>query len=477
MKKILIEKGKNVLKSVLLVNDKVEECYFEEDDKKPKAGQIYKGIVQNIVPGIKCAFIDIGSGRNAFMYMDNKFENMDIKKGQEVIVEVLKEEIGEKGAKVTNMINIAGRLCVFEPHKKGIFFSRKIRNDGFKKNILNDMKGYTDCGILIRTEAENADIDSIKEEVSHLQKIYDEIVRKAQYKNKPELLYNGKNLIDYILIDKVSDEIDEIVVSDKAWYEYIKNYLEKRNMSIKCTLYCDKIDLFYSYGIERQISSLINRKINLKCGGFIVIEKTEAAYVIDVNSGKNVKERNIEKTAYNTDFEAAEEIAKQIKLRNLSGIIIIDFIDLNNNNYKESIMKALEDSFRYDKNSTSVYPFTELNLVQITRRRRGKSIYEYIEEKCSECAGSGSILKIQYIERLIRNEILRICLNEDFKSIYIEMNKAYEEKVLMNKENFINNIGACKKDVYVRFLSNIKTFKVEPVVFENQIKKLAKFRF
>lgn len=214
----------------------------------------------------------------------------------------------------------------------------------------------------------------------------------------------------------------------------------------------------------------------MHCGGYIVIDKTEAMYVIDVNSGKNVKGRDFNKTIMQTNLEAAKEVGRQIRLRNLSGIIVVDFIDMRDEIQKVHVIKALKKSLEADKGNVKIFPFTELDLIQISRKRKGKSIYEYLEEPCGKCKSNGFILKLSYIENLIRNEIIK-CYNENsIKDFYIEIDKNYEEDIKQDIFKFLKNIEGIDKEIYLNFVYDIEGYRIEPLIFVSQKENYQKYK-
>lgn len=472
MEEIFIERDKEILRIALRENGRLKECFIEEESEEPSPGEIYKGIVKNIVPAIKCAFIDIGFKKNAYMYLHRKFNNENIKTGDEVIVEIMKEPIGEKGPKVTSQISIPGRYVVIVTYNNEINFSKKIEDDAeFVSYVNQNIRKPSDIGIMIRTNTVNANIEDINNEIEELYEQYKRIIREGSYSIKPKLIYNGGSL-GRLLIDILSENTGRVVVNTKDDYDNVKGFLEnKSDLNLTLELFKEKQNLFSYHNIEKEILALRNSKVVLPSGGNIIIEKTEAMYVIDVNSSKNVKQSSIDKTALVTNLEAAEEIARQIMLRNLSGIIIIDFIDIDNYENKKKVLQLLKESFKYDKKKTVIYPFTQLNLVQIARKRRGKSIYDYIEDDCEVCHSKGKKLKLTYINNLIKNEIIKIGNEYEIKDIYIEIDEVYKKDILGDVIKFINEIDALDKKVYVNFMSNLESFKVEALLFGSQIKK------
>jgi ribonuclease G len=477
MKEIYIERQEEFLRIAIKENNKLKECFIEEEYSGPIPGEIYKGVVKNIVPAIKCAFIDIGHNKDCYMYLDEKFNNTKIKKGDELIVEVLKEEIDKKGAKVTSAFGIPGTYSVVVNMNKNISFSKKINNRAFENMVVEQLIKPEDIGVMIRTNAFDVDINILNEEVKALYEIYKVVINRAEYSRNPILLFSDVGAINRTLRDILDKNTSKIILNNESDFKFAKEFTEKReDINVKVELHNESRMLLDYYGIEKEILSLRNHRIPLKCGGNIVIDKTEAMYVIDINSGKNIKSRTLKKTAQSTNIEAAEEIARQIRLRNLSGIIIIDFIDIEDSEVRKSILDTLRTGFADDKNKTVIYPFTELNLVQIARRRRGKSIYEFIEEPCKHCGGKSSRIKLSYIQFLIKNEIFKMHKEQDIKDIYIEIDETYKRDILEDVLEFVRLIGALDNKVYVNFIPHLEKFKVESLIFANQIRNLQTYK-
>jgi len=476
LKEIFIERQEGILRIAIKENSKLRECFIEEESDEVFAGQIYKGVVKNIVPAIKSAFVDIGLKKNAYMYLDTKFRNTGVKKGDELIVEVVKEELGSKGAKVTNAISLRGRYSVLQTLSRELTFSKKIESPEFKEAVSRGIVKPRDVGVMIRTNAVNVGIDVLNEEIGRLNAKYRELVKKAEHNLKPGLLFDYGGILGRVLRDKVDEGTSRIYVDSREDYEFIGGFLaENADVKAERVYHEDERTLLDYYGIEKEIMGLRHHKVYLSCGGHIVIDRTEAMYVIDVNSGKNVKGTSIEKTVHQTNVQAAAETARQIRLRNLSGIIVVDFIDMDNSKHRQDVLDTLRGGFSDDKSKTTVYGFTELNLVQIARRRTGKPISEYIEEQCGQCCGSGSRLKFSYICLLMRNEILRISSQREIDHIHITVNGMYEKDIRGDILGFVRSIGALGRKVYLT-VYNGEAFKVEPLIFESQIQNLEHFR-
>ena len=477
MKEIYIERQEELLRIAIKENNKLKECFIEQEYSGPIPGEIYKGVVKNIVPAIKCAFVDIGHNKDCYMYIDERFNNTKIKKGDEIIVEVLKEEIDKKGAKVTSAFGIPGTYSVVVNINKDINFSKKINNKKFEDMVVSKLNKPGDIGVMIRTNAFDVSIDVLNDEVSDLYEIYKDIINRAKYSLNPILLYSDAGALNRTLRDILDKNTSNIVLNDESDFAYAKKYTQNRSdIDVKVKLHNESRNLLGYYGIEKEILSLRNHRIPLKCGGNIVIEKTEAMYVIDVNSGKNVKSHSLQKTAQSTNIEAAAEIARQIRLRNLSGIIIIDFIDIEDLDVRRRILDVLREGFADDKNKTVIYPFTQLNLVQIARRRRGKSIYEFIEEPCKHCMGKSTRVKLSYIEFLIKNEIAKMQEEQGLKDIYIEIDQSYQKDIIEDILEFVKQIGAIDSKIYVKYIPHLEKFKVESLIFANQIRNLLTYK-
>lgn len=477
MKRIYIERQEEILRAVIKDNDEMREFLFEEESGRPIPGEIYKGVVKNIVPAINSVFIDIGVDKNVYMHLDKKSGSRKIKCGDEIVVEILKEEVGDKGAKVTGNFNIPGTYCVLNTNKGRINFSKRIDDRNFIKQLKENIIIPDEAGITIRTNAQNASVDAVKKEIEELYGVYKNIIREANYSIKPKKLYSDEGVLGRILRDTDYNKETTIIVNNKEDYNEVEAWFQNAsNSNIKIELHDENRMMFDYYGIEKEILSLRKRVVELECGGHIVIDKTEAMYVVDVNSGGNINNKSIKETAKKTNIEAAVEIARQIRLRNLSGIIVIDFIDINSDSIREKIISVLKKGFIGDKNTTKIYPFTELNLVQIARRRRGNSIYDYTEEKIKNIYQSGNRIKLSYVNNLIRNEIVKIDNEQGSKDIYISLSGIYKRDIMSNIKGFVEDIKALNKKVYLNFIDTEDELKVEQLLFESDIKKMQSYK-
>ena len=398
MKEIIIDKNKGKNKLVALLEDGrlLEKC---EDTKQDKAseGNIYCGIVRNILPGMQSAFIDIGKNKNAFIYIKdiipkvsnqtgNKQEELSkynigdyLKPNNSILVQVKKEEEGKKGAKVSKNISLTGRLCVLMINVDFITVSQKIENEEERKrlkqiasHILSKYKEK--YGVILRTGALGKKEEEIQEDIEELITLWKKIERT--YKNisvnrEPKLIFKNESDTTKFLISVLETDISRITTNEKEVFNSVKIYLEQINKNDIELVLDTKREYMQIFGLEQQIEGIEKRKIWLKCGGFITIDKTEALTAIDVNSGKYIgnKSSNKENVVQKVNMEATIEIAKQLRLKNISGIIVIDYIDMEKDEEREEIINLLEKELKNDRSKTQIIGFTKLDLLEMTRKK------------------------------------------------------------------------------------------------------------
>ncbi|AQS08554.1 ribonuclease G [Clostridium saccharobutylicum] len=475
MKEIFIERREKILRIGVKSNNELIESIVEEKKNQPIIGELYKGRIKNILPAINSIFVDLGLDKEGYMYYSDELRAKGIKKGDEILVEVIKEPLNDKGAKLTHKASIPGKYVVLNCYKKGIDFSKRITDQEKKDNILKNISPLEDVCITVRTEGANVSLDIIQKEIDKLYKEFKNIDKQMKYSTNLKKLYGEDLSLTKILMNSIGEEITKIYVNNKDDFDKISSFIEGEN-NFKLEEYEGYRNLFDFYGLEKELLKLRHNKVNLNCGGYIVIDRTEAMYVIDVNSGKNIKERNFNKTILETNLEAAKEIGRQIRLRNLSGIIMIDFIDMRDKSQKDIVMSALRESLKLDKGNVKIFPFTELDLVQIARKRQGKSIYEYMEEECRLCKGRGIILKLSYIKGLIKNEIIRIKEENSISCFHVQVDSVYKERIKENIFEFIKDIDGLDKEIYLTYADNIEGYKVEPLIFQGQKDNLQDYK-
>ena len=387
MTEIFVQKNKANKEIALVENGILVEYYEENDKEKRKEGNIYIGIVKDIVEGMQAAFVDIGTEKNSFIHLKDimpkvdetkdkideniKIENI-IKPNQKILVQVKKDSNDKKGAKVSTHINLPSKYVVLMPNTDIVTVSQKIEDKKEQERLIKLVKENLskNNGAIIRTSAEGKE-EEIKRDIKNIEQKWEKIIETNidPNNNKPKILYKSEGILEKILIDLVEENVTKIIVNDKKEKEKIQKDLEKNieYKKIKIELK-EKEKIFDIYDIEKQIEKSKNRKVWLKCGGFITIDKTEALTAIDVNTGKYTGTKSLEQTLYKVNEEATIEIARQIRLRDIGGIIIIDYIDMKKQENKDKIQKLLEERLKLDRSKTQVEGFTKLDLMEMTRK-------------------------------------------------------------------------------------------------------------
>ena len=394
MQEIIVHVGQNNDKTVALIeNGKLIEKYEETDARKRLEGNIYIGRVENVLLGMQAAFVNIGEDKNTFIHIrdiipkvsnetGNKNEELSkhniknyVRVGMPILVQVNRDSTNKKGARVSTHISLSGRFVVIMPNAEFITVSQKIENEKEAKRLKELVSKYIpeNYGVIIRTASQGKSAKEIENDIKKVIEKWNKI--KESYVNekdninfKPQLLYKNDGLISKILLDVIDNNVEKIWVNDKEEYNKILKYVQETNNDKKIKVELKEKDLITMYDLDDQLEQIKNRKIWLKCGGFITIDKTEALTAIDVNSGKYVGNKDLEQTVLKVNKEATIEIAKQLRLRNIGGIIIIDYIDMEKKESKEIIENTLKENLKKDRSKTQVIGFTPLNLLEMTRK-------------------------------------------------------------------------------------------------------------
>ncbi|NDO46849.1 Rne/Rng family ribonuclease [Clostridium sp. MD294] len=444
MNRILVDCSAHQINIGVVEQGQLVEYFVENKQNKSIVGNIYAARVEAVLSGMQSAFVNIGEQKNAYYYYGNNRAETDKpeqkskkpKVGDTVIVQVQKDAVAKKGAVVTDHISLAGKFVVLLPDEAGeIGISKKIEQKQQKiriekciKNILPD-----NYSVIVRTNGETKTESEFQLEIDMLVKRAEKIKQQGQYVKPPALLYEYGNVVLKQLRDIYTANIDEIVVNDKNIFNEISKEYNNVVLSEK------KSSLFAQYYVQKQSQKALEKKVWLKSGGFIIIEQTEACVVIDVNTGKYTGKKNLEKTILKTNLEAAEEIAKQLRLRNLSGIIIVDFIDMTEQQYKETVIKAVKQAVKKDTMKTAVVGMTELGLLQMTRKKARPSLQQTMMVKCKCCDGIGQVPSLYTVVAQIRQEVVALFENTIYKSVVVEANKTVlntfcGEKQIFQKE-------------------------------------------
>ncbi len=424
---ILINITPQETRVALIQQGAVQELHVERTLSRGITGNIYLGKVARVLPGMQSAFIDIGLERAAFLHVADIWEARSqenqgatpkpIEKllfdGQSVMVQVIKDPIGTKGARLSTQISIAGRMLVFLPQDSHIGISQRIEKEAereqlkarVQKLLPPDEKG----GFIIRTMAEDASESDLQMDIDYLRKTWAAIQLEAKTRPAPSLLYQDLSLAQRVLRDFVNEETCTIQIDSRENFQKLQQFGSTYTPSVLAKLvhYTGERPLFDLYAVEEEIQRALGRRVDLKSGGYLIIDQTEAMTTIDVNTGSYVSGRNFDDTIFKTNLEAAHAIARQLRLRNLGGIIILDFIDMENAEHRNAVLAELNKALAKDRTKVSVSPFSALGLVEMTRKRTRESLAHVLCEICPACGGKGQVKTARTICYEILRELLR----------------------------------------------------------------------
>ena len=396
-KSIIVAERDNI--AAVMENGRVAEFYVHRGEIL--LGDIYISKVMNVLPSIEAAFVDVGSDKMGFLHADDaigKGRLQDkLKPKQNLLVQVIKEPTGHKGPRVTTQISLPGRFLVLMPSEVGINVSKKITSSKERarlKSIISLLKPVG-VGVIVRTEAEGQPESELQEDMEILLEKWNSIITAAEEQEAPNLLYRDQDLLYRVIREACSDDTSSIMVDTAFALQRAQQLLQNWNMSkrIDVTLYKGSEPMLVSTGIAKEIKQALGIKVNLPCGGYLYVQTTEALTVVDVNSGKFISSSSQEETILKTNLEAVDEIARQLRLRNIGGMVIIDFIDMLSRTDKIAVMERLELALENDKAKPQVGQLSDLGLVELTRHRQGQSISEMFSKTCPHCQGTGYIIQ------------------------------------------------------------------------------------
>ena len=385
-------------------------------------GNIYKGQVQNVLPGMQAAFVDIGTGKNAFMYIGDGLpadtlhtlpKPQKIHIGQQLPVQIVKDASGSKGPRATTHITLPGRHVVLLPTAAYIGMSRRIEDETERSRLhaIAEKICPQDMGLIVRTVAAGASETALAEDVQYLEKLWHSLLARFNIKSKgASLLYRDADLIIRIVRDSLTEDVGEMLIDDRAVYQRVCEFVQLLSPPLveRIKLYEDREPLFKHYGLEEELENVGGREVELKSGGFLVIDKTEALTVIDVNTGKYTGNSNLGETVYRTNLEAAAEIMRQLRLRDIGGIIIVDFIDMEKEEQKEQLLALLRELAKEDRTKTNIVDITSLGLVEITRKKSRQNLDSIIYSECPVCHGRGRVESPETVSIRIAGDIRRM---------------------------------------------------------------------
>lgn len=408
----------------------LQEIHIEREAKRGIVGNIYKGKVSRVLPGMQAAFVDIGLDKAAFLHASDivphtecvaenekkQFQVRDIselvRQGQDIVVQVVKDPLGTKGARLTTDITLPSRYLVYMPGASHVGVSQRIESESERERLKNVVAQYCDehGGFIIRTAAEAAKEKELSQDAAFLKRLWGKVMeRRVKYKSR-STLYGELGLAQRILRDFVGTDLTKILVDSRLEYENLLEFTSEfvPELTDKLELYEGDQPIFDMYDTENEIQRSLERKVELKSGGYLIIDQTEAMTTIDINTGAFVGRRNLEETIFNTNIEATQAIARQLRLRNLGGIIIIDFIDMVSEEHRKRVLTSLDAALSKDRVKTNINGFTHLGLVEMTRKRTRESIEHVLCSTCPTCEGRGSVKTVDTVCFEILREITRV---------------------------------------------------------------------
>ncbi|PWI32005.1 ribonuclease G [Vibrio albus] len=427
---LLINVTPSETRVAMIENGILQEVHIERESRRGIVGNIYKGRVSRVLPGMQAAFVDIGLEKAAFLHASDivphtecvaenekqQFQVRDIselvRQGQDIVVQVVKDPLGTKGARLTTDITLPSRYLVFMPGASHVGVSQRIDSEKERERLKNIVAEHCDedGGFIIRTAAEGADDTEMAQDAIFLKRLWKKVMeRRAKYKTR-STLYGELGLAQRILRDFVGTELGRIQVDSRLAFETLKEFTSEfvPELTEKLKLYEGNKPIFDMHDAENEIQRSLDRKVELKSGGYLIIDQTEAMTTIDINTGAFVGRRNLEETIFNTNIEATVAIARQLRLRNLGGIIIIDFIDMASDDHRKRVLTSLEAALAADRVKTNINGFTHLGLVEMTRKRTRESIEHVLCTQCPTCEGRGSVKTVETVCFEVLREITRV---------------------------------------------------------------------
>jgi ribonuclease G len=466
---IIINYSPHETRVAVLQGGRLVEFSIERPKDRGLSGNIYKGKVARVLPGMQAAFVDVGLERTAFLHATDVYESFEefedlakeaedeereryprhtpiqdiLKEGQEIMVQVAKEPIGSKGARVTSHISLPGREIVFTPTDGHIGVSRRIENERERRRLKEIVLRLRpdSAGFIIRTACEGMKEEDIKSDMDFIMKLWGDILQKREKTPAPGILYQELDLTLRTIRDNFTSDIDKLVIDSSEEYERAIKFAEDFMPELKqrIELYESEEQIFDTYGVEIELADATSKKVWLKSGGYIIIDQMEALTAIDVNTGKYVGKKSSEETVLKTNMEAVKEIVYQLKLRNIGGIIVLDLIDMTKSANKEKVYNALKEALKSDKARTNILKISELGLVEMTRKRSRENITQLLCEACPYCEGNGIIRSKYTVIMEIYRELLKELPKRRRKAI-IYVHPVIAELLYGESENVIEEL-------------------------------------
>ena len=451
-KEILINYTSREVRIAILEDKELVEFLIEREDSRRTVGDIYLGRVSAVIPGIQAAFVDIGQEKAAFLHVSDvatgsidpdMLEDEDVvlgnkrrkefapiesllKKGQEIVVQVRKEAIGTKGPRISSQLSLPGRYAVLMPNLDHIGVSKKIDNRKERNRLRNIIRKNRPKGaaVIVRTAGVGVSADQLRDDVRYLENLWKNIKKKIERATPPAIVHEDVDLTVFALRDLFTEKVDQIIIDNKEEFDRLKSYLKTMapHLASRVRLYREKVPILDFYEIEREIEKTLERKIWLKKGGYIVIEHTEALVSIDVNTGRFTGKKDQEETILETNLIAAREIVRQLRLRDIGGIIVVDFIDMEREENKRKVYNEFRRAMRKDRSRARVSQISDLGMIEVSRKRVRPSLLHFYSEECPYCNGSGKVLSIESMAMKIEQWVRRIGAQGKERGILFRMN-------------------------------------------------------
>lgn len=466
MKTFIFNMLTNEERLAILENKKVVEFLIERPEVNEIVGNVYKGKVVNVLPGMQAAFVDIGLDKNGFLYRDELIafqqldEDEDLKKersisqfvtvGQEILVQVTKEGFGKKGPRLTEVISFPGKYIVYMPNGGYVGVSKRMQTEEVREQWrkVGESLCEADEGMIIRTVTEGISEEKVAQELFFLRKLWEDVWKDGKHLSPPVLIHEDGSLIEKLVRDFNFDEIDEIIIDSMKQFLLLKQLFKPfPSLLKKLSFYQQRENIFSYYQIEAELEKALRRQVWLKTGAYLVIDQTEALTVFDVNTGKFTGKQNLQDTIVKTNIEAAKEIARQLRLRDIGGIIIIDFIDMKDDRNKQTVLTAFQQQLRNDRTKTNVLGFTGLGLLEMTRKKVRQNLQDSVSSTCPTCLGKGKVLSNEAVAYKIERTLW-------------EHKGMDSEALLVEVPEAVAPILRGEKDIHLARLENALNFKI-----------------
>ncbi len=490
-------------RAAILEDGELVELLVERPIHQRAVGNIYKGRVENVLPGMEAAFVAIGLEKNAFLHVGDagalyededgieeqsksarKFVNIDdvVRAKQEIMVQVVKEAIGTKGARVTTNVSLPGRYIVLTPMNDFIGVSRRITDEKERARLkaFAESAKPEGAGVIVRTVAEGRPDAELQQDMEFLRRLWSRIQRRAQVMGAPAALHRDIGLTFRIVRDMLTDEVEHVWIDNREEYDRVVELADTMSADLRqrIRLWPNKnASLFDAFNLEPEIEKAIRRKVWLHCGGYLVIDQTEALTVVDVNTGKFVGNRNLAETVLRANLEAAEEIARQIRLRDLAGIIVVDFIDMDRPEDRQKVLTTLEEAVRRDRTKVHILGLTQLGLVEMTRKKVGHGLEGMLLRTCPDCEGRGRVLSEETMAQKVRRDVRALLRKEQAEAVLVEVNPAVAALLIgtggAHLRAFEKELG---RSVYVRGSEElrIETMRIPAIGSRDEVERRAR---